>query len=274
MFISAVILSYNSSQTLPKCLDNLIPVLESYQEKHNQSSEVFVVENGSQDGSRELLEKYRTSFPNIVKPILFEKNTGTTYSRNAAIKKATGKYILVLDSDAYVNKDAIDELITYLESDAETGLAVPRLLYASGNFQLSCDAFPTLWLKAKRFLFLKQMESKESDLSQCVKPVAVDYAISACWMLTKECVDNTGLLDENIFYSPEDVDYCIRVWKSGYKITYVPNAELVHDAQELSRGFKLSKFHFSHLKGLFYLFNKHRYFWTLKRLYKKMPRHI
>ena len=117
------------------------------------------------------------------------------------------------------------------------------------------------------------MEANENDLKVQTAPVDVDYAISACWLITRECVDKTGLLDEEIFYSPEDVDYCIRVWKAGFTIVYLPHTQMVHDAQELSRGFKLSKFHFSHLAGLFYLFKKHRYFWNLKGLYKKMERH-
>ena len=262
MLISTIILSFNSSSTLPRCLDHLIPVLESFDEQ----SEVFVVENGSKDNSKEVLAQYQLENPELIKPIYFDENTGTTFSRNAALKKAQGKYVLVLDSDAYVNEDAIKKLVAFLQNNPTAGMAVPRLTYASGNFQLSCDTFPTLWKKFQRFLFLKKMEVSDDDLSQSTKPTQVDYAISACWLLTQQCVKDTGLFDENIFYSPEDVDYCIRVWQSGHPIIYVPEAELIHDAQELSRGFKLNKFHFSHLKGLFYLFKKHNYFFNTVKL--------
>ena len=74
-----------------------------------------------------------------------------------------------------------------------------------------------------------------------IEPIDVDYAISAFWVIRRNAFERVGLFDEKIFYSPEDVDYCIRMWSAGYKITYVPKAEVVHDAQELSRGFKLSK---------------------------------
>ncbi|MDO6720366.1 glycosyltransferase family 2 protein [Psychrosphaera sp. 1_MG-2023] len=269
MYISVVILSFNSAKTLPKCLDSLIETLNA----KNELAEIFVVENGSKDNSPAIIDDYKAQYPDLIKPIIFKENTGTTFSRNSAIKQATGKYILVLDSDAYININVLEELITNLQDNPQTGMAVPKLTYASGNFQLSCDQFPTLLQKAKRFLFLKTIEKKNEELSQLTHPIAVDYAISACWLLTKECTDATGLLDENIFYSPEDVDYCVRVWKAGFQITYVPMQEMVHDAQELSRGFKLTKFHFSHLKGLFYLFNKHKYFWSLRSLYKTMPRH-
>ncbi len=272
MLISTVILSYNSIAPIQRCLDDLIVALSKFEEKN----EIFIIDNGSKDGSVELIKqyesKYEKSHPALIKPIFFEENTGTTYSRNAALKKATGKFILVLDSDAYINQDAINSLINYLENHKDVGMAVPRLSYRSGNFQLSCDVFPTLIHKLKRFLFLKKIESKPHKLQSATEPTNVDYAISACWMLTRAAVDKTGLFDEKIFYSPEDVDYCLRVWEQGYKITYIPEAKVIHDAQELSRGFKLSKFHFSHLKGLFYLMNKHSYFWGLSGLYKRLNR--
>lgn len=272
MLISTVILSYNSIEPIKRCLDDLIAALSNFEEE----SEIFIVDNGSKDGSVELIKQYekthKESNPELIKPIFFEENTGTTFSRNAALKKSTGKYILVLDSDAYINQEAIKTLINYLENNNDVGMAVPRLLYRSGNFQLSCDVFPTLIHKFKRFLFLKKMESKPHPLQSASEPTNVDYAISACWMLTRAAVNKTGLFDEKIFYSPEDVDYCLRVWEQGYKITYIPSATVIHDAQELSRGFKLSKFHFSHLKGLFYLMNKHSYFWGLSGLYKRLNR--
>lgn len=272
MLISTVILSYNSVNPICRCLDDLISSLSNFDEE----SEIFIVDNGSKDGSVELIKQYENQYqeshPELIKPIFFSENTGTTYSRNAALKQAKGKYVLVLDSDAYVNAEALKILIEYLKSNPDVGMAVPRLFYNSGNFQLSCDVFPTLTHKLKRFLFLKKIESKPHELQRVNTPVEVDYAISACWMLSREAVNETGLFDEKIFYSPEDVDYCLRVWESGFKIAYVPNAEVVHDAQELSRGFKLSKFHFSHLKGLFYLMNKHNYFWGLSNLYKRLNR--
>lgn len=272
MLISTVILSYNSIEPIKRCLDELTVALLKFEEE----SEIFIVDNGSQDGSVELIKQYENTYkeshPALIKPIFFEHNTGTTFSRNAALKKSTGKYVLVLDSDAYINQEAIKTLINYLENNKDVGMAVPRLSYRSGNFQLSCDVFPTIIHKFKRFLFLKKMESKPHPLQSATEPTNVDYAISACWMLTRAAVDKTGLFDEKIFYSPEDVDYCLRVWEQGYKITYIPDATVIHDAQELSRGFKLSKFHFSHLKGLFYLMNKHSYFWGLSGLYKRLNR--
>ncbi len=88
---------------------------------------------------------------------------------------------------------------------------------------------------------------------------AVDYVISAMWVLKKEVLEKVGYLDENIFYAPEDVDYCRRLWLSGYSVVYDTRVSAIHHAQEISRGFKLNNATSSHIKGLIYYFWKHRY---------------
>jgi GT2 family glycosyltransferase len=268
MYISVIILSYNSGKTLGRCLDDLHSSLTQI----GRAFEVFIVDNGSRDASRDIVLKLGRHFGRTLKPIYFEQNTGTTYSRNAALREATGQYILVLDSDAYINAGALRLLIGHLDANPATGIAVPRLYYGSGRFQLSTDRFPTLLHKFKRFLFLRKMEQGDNATAVADAPVDVDYAISACWLIRRDAFEATGLLDEKIFYSPEDVDYCLRVWAAGFRITYIPAAEVVHDAQELSRGFRLSRFHFSHLWGILYLQHKHRYYFGLRRLYRRLNR--
>ena len=151
-------------------------------------------------------------------------------------------------------------------------MVCPQLSYGDGRFQISTDDFPTLFRKAQRFLSLGKMQ--ENVNVNALKEEDVDYAISACWMLPRRSILPVGGFDENIFYSPEDVDYCIMLWESGFRIRYLPQAHVIHDAQELSRGFKLSFFHFSHLAGLFYLFKKHGYFFTPNRLRNRLRKSL
>lgn len=251
--ITVVILSFNSARYLEKCLDSVL----SSTEASGLRPEVYIIDNGSLDGSVEILKGYQERFPELIKLKLFAENTGTTVSRNYGLSRAQGRYVLVLDSDAYINATALQHLVTQLDGADDVGMMVPKVLYPSGRFQKSTDSFPTLIHKAKRLLFLKAEEKRgEGEVEKSCNEV--DYAISAFWLFKKEVLDKVGLLDEKIFYSPEDVDFCIRVWKAGYKIIYDRRVEVVHDAQEISRT-KLNKFFFSHLKGLFYLFNKHKY---------------
>jgi len=90
----------------------------------------------------------------------------------------------------------------------------------------------------------------------------VDYAISAFWLFHRSLLDKVGLLDEKIFYAPEDVDFCLRIWKAGLRIVYQPSVSVIHHTQEISRGWKLNSAKINHLKGLVYFFVKHRYLFT------------
>ena len=258
MQISVIILCWNSQQHIRECLTSLLASLSGDFEQF----EIFVVDNGSQDQSRKILEEFEHSNPTVIKTIFLDSNAGTTYSRNLALKQAAGDYIAILDIDVVVPQRIFSQLLDTLKEFPQIGMVAPKLVYRNGNFQKSTDDFPTLLEKLRRYFFLKNIEQAEGEhIDSDSRPV--DYAISAFWLLKKEVLAKVGLLDEKIFYAPEDVDYCLRIWKAGYKIIYVPSCELMHDAQEISRGFKFNKAFREHLKGLFYYFVKHRY-WCKK----------
>lgn len=266
MDVSAVVLSFNSSRYIEKCVRSLL----HSRDVSGLSLEILVIENGSVDGSVEILKALEQQVGTALAVTYLPQNTGTTISRNIALRKARGAAILVLDSDAYMNPEALLALLTYQRARPQAGLVVPRLIYPSGKFQLSVDVFPTVGRKFQRLVALKQME-------QCEPPAsagAVDYAISACWLLGREALERTGLLDERIFYSPEDVDYCIRLWAAGYEVHYLPDVSVVHDAQEISRpkGLVINSFTLRHAKGLAYLFFKHRYGLSLSGLHRRLKR--
>ena len=258
MNISFVILTWNSADHIKRCIQSISESLSASMRPY----EIFIVDNGSIDETVMILEGYQSKYPEIIKPIFLEKNTGTTYSRNLALKQATGKYVAVIDSDVEIFPGVIEKLIAVLDKNSRNGMAVPKLVYSNGNLQKSTDNFPTFFSKLYRYFFLKCIEKKEEKTEKnAISPV--DYAISAFWMIKSDTIVDVGLLDENIFYAPEDVDYCLRVWKKGYRILYVPEISSVHQAQEISRGFRLNKATIEHVKGLLYFFWKHRY-WLSK----------
>jgi GT2 family glycosyltransferase len=258
-----IILSYNSDKFIHKCLSSINASIKYIK----KPCEIFVVDNGSIDSTKKIINDFKFSSFIKFKLISLNKNTGTTYSRNLAIKEAIGKYIVIMDSDAYINPAALIKLQSYLYDNPNCGLAVPKIIYSDGRFQLSTDHFPTIVRKLQRFFYLKSIE--RTEVSKHIKDV--DYAISAFWMMPGDIINSVGLLDENIFYSPEDVDYCIRIWKQGYRITYIPDCEIIHDAQEISRpkGMKLvNAFSISHIKGLIYLYKKHKFLFSGKKFRK------
>lgn len=253
MDISFIMLTWNSEKYIKNCLKTLIGDLRSFECTY----EIFIIDNGSLDGTRLIIESFKSQLPDNIKPIFLVKNTGTTYSRNLAMKQAIGKYICVMDSDVEVMPGSIENLIRKIGNNQKIGLIAPKLNYPSGVLQKSTDSFPTLYNKLRRYFFLKLIEKKENRENKVIQAIEVDYAISAMWVMTSDVMKDVGLFDEKIFYAPEDVDYCLRIRQAGYKIVYDPDTVAVHHTQELSRGIKLNRAKFEHVKGLVYYFNKY-----------------
>ncbi len=254
--ISLVILTWNSERHIGKCLESTLSDLNG----SRYSYEIYLVDNGSKDGTVALIEEMVRRHAGFITPIYLERNAGTTFSRNLALRRAKGKYVCIMDSDVIAGPGVFQGLIDILESDSSIGLVAPKLVYPNGRLQKSTDDFPTLFTKIKRFLWLKNIERREADKMAIAKPVPVDYAISAVWMMKRELLEKVGFLDENIFYSPEDADYCLRSWIAGYKVVYVPGVMAFHEAQEISRGLRITRNTIQHFKGLSYYFMKHKYF--------------
>lgn len=262
---SAVILSYNSARYIENCIDALAASFSQF----DSPCEIHVFDNGSRDQSPDILRMLTMRYPDLMNVEYATENTGTTVSRNRALSRCRGRYVLILDSDATIGHEALARLRETLDSAADIGMVVPLLRYPDGRYQLSTDQFPTITRKLQRFMSLKSMEL---DARIPAAPCTVDYAISACWLLPRAVIDAVGPLDEKIFYSPEDVDYCVRLWQAGYRIIFEPRATAIHDAQELSRGTKLGKFTWRHAEGLLYFFRKHRYCFTRAGLVRRFPR--
>lgn len=258
MDISFVILTWNSAAYVRSCLASIARSLG----ETGTEFEVLVFDNGSRDGTLAELESLNALFGDRLKIHLSDTNLGTTKSRNELLRKSTGRFICVMDSDVEVSPGTFAPLLRHLDKDPRIGIVVPRINYPSGRWQKSTDGFPTLIGKLDRFFRLRQIESHQAEDAELTNRAGfVDYAISAFWLLPRYVLEAVGLLDEKIFYAPEDVDYCLRVWKAGYRILYVPEASVIHHTQEISRGLKLNKAKVEHVKGLAYYFFKHRYLW-------------
>lgn len=261
MKISFIVLTWNSIDHIQNCINSIFKHINQ-DELHY---EIIIIDNGSTDGTLELLFNYTQRSNSFFHLIRMNHNTGTTYPRNIAIRKAKGEYIVIIDSDIILTSNIFPEIIKLLKNNKKIGLVSPKLIYKDGRHQISTDRFPTFLSKLNRYFFLKKMEKTEQNnqlFSKPYKPHYVDYAISAFWVLPAHVIQEVGLLDENIYYAPEDVDYCLRIWKKGFTVVHCPALTAIHDAREISRGFRLNQAVFSHLKGLYYYFRKHRYIFT------------
>lgn len=254
--ISIVTLTWNSS----RFIDPLLSTIMADAEGSGVPIEVILVDNGSTDDSLELINRYRDEYDNIhVVPL--STNHGTTVSRNIGIRMARGDYVMILDSDVEMPPGALKGLAEAIgnipDDPANVGIICPRLIYPNGEFQESARRFPTVMTKVYRLFNIEGMRARNESLDEVLagETTPVDYAISACWLVPRATFDQIGLLDENIFYSPEDVEFCARVWKNGLKVWYYPKVEVVHNCQRITNKKPLSKMGLSHMKGLV------RYWW-------------
>lgn len=264
MLVTAVILSFNSEAHIRACLTSLAAAMKRLED----ACEIYVVDNGSGDGSRAIVEEIRRTYPDLIRTIFNPRNLGTTVSRNLALRQARGRYVLIMDSDVVVPEETLPALISTLEADPSCALVAPRLIFPNGRAQLSTDRFPSLGRKIARFFFLRRMERQQTYDQSATTPV--DYAISAFWLFRRKIFDTVGLLDERFFYAPEDADFCLSIWLSGHRILYVPQVHAIHDTRELSRRGLFNRFALFHLIGLARYFLKHRYLFNTKGLYRKI----
>jgi hypothetical protein len=222
--------------------------------------EMIVVDNYSEDGTVEMI---KAEFPNVLL-IENQENRGVARSRNQALKLAKGRYRLLLDADMLVKENSCKALIDFMDKTPNAGICTAKLTFADGTVQHNARRYPTpIAFLLRRLTFIKSFqychvlkyhEMEEWDRSDIRD---VDYVIGACQMIRDEAYQQVGMLDENIFYGPEDIDYCLRMYKHGWKIYYYPFTMMIHYEQRITKKKLFSKISLLHLKGIMYLFYKY-----------------
>lgn len=262
MKLSIVLLIWNSAAFIKKCLDSL------YKSSENLNFEIIIVDNGSKDNTCEIISNQYPS----VKLIRNAINRGIAPARNQGIREAKGKYILILDIDTQVLEGAIPKMLAYMEEHPEIGLCGPKLMYDDGTMQQSFRRFPlvqTKFLRRVNVSWAKRL-LKNEYYEEALEARNVDYVIGACQLIRRSALEMTGLLDDKIFYGPEDVDLCLRMWLKGWKVAYLPFAQVTHYEQRITQKKLFSYLTLMHLQGLIHYFFKHKYFFSRKKLYQKI----
>ncbi len=265
MKLSVILLTWNSVKHIEKCLESI------YNNICCIDFEVILVDNGSNDNTLEIVFK---KFPKVI-VIENANNRGVAPARNQGICVSRGEYILLLDTDAQLCTDVIDKLLETIEQNNNVGICGPRLIFPDGTVQNSCRKFPLLFTKFIRRIDFKWVQRflKNEYYVEKMKfqsSFYVDYVIGACQMLRRRALEEVGILDDKIFYGPEDVDLCLRMWLKGWKVLYTQSASVIHYEQRITKAKFFSKLTFIHIKGLIYYFVKHRYCFSRKGLYKSI----
>jgi GT2 family glycosyltransferase len=223
--VSVIIVSWNAKDYLLQCLASLSPAVCRY------SMEIIVVDNASSDGSPEAVE---IQFPRV-RLIRSGANLGFAKGNNLGVAHSRGQYLAFINSDVKVFKDCISTLVDYCEQHSDVGMVGPRVTGGDDRLQRTVRGFPTLWNMACRAVAL------DTTLPACkifsgyslahwsqLDLREVDILGGCFWVVRREALAKVGLLDESFFMYGEDMDWCKRFWAAGWKLVFVPTAEIIH----------------------------------------------
>jgi len=217
--LSIVLVCWNNDSYLDACLKSL------YETGLRNDFDIVVVDNGSTDGSQQMLvEKYPA-----VRIIQNTRNVGLGKASNQGIENTRGKYILLLNNDTIVNGQSFDEMIEFLEQNPGTGAIGGKLLNPDGSTQAGYNYFPSLF---QEFLVATRLGELIRPGYPAVMDAdeirSVDWMGSACLMVRRSALDQVGLLDEGYFIYGDETDLQYRLKKAGWDVYYLPDATTIH----------------------------------------------
>lgn len=218
---SIIIVSWNTSQLLEQCLSSI------YSHPPACQFDVWVVDNASTDGSAAVV---RERFPNV-SLIENASNLGFAAANNQAIRKASGGYLILLNPDTLVERDALTNLVEFMQGSPDAGAAGPYLLNPDRTLQESCYPLPTLGRELWRLFHLDQLVpygTYAMDQWRSNRPRTVGAVKGACMILRGTALDQVGHFDEDYFMYTEEVDLCFRLKKADWNTYWVPSAKIVH----------------------------------------------
>ena len=226
MDLSIIIVNYN----VKEFLQNLLHSISKSSNKLNR--EIIIVDNASNDGSVEFI---REKFPEV-NLIVNNKNLGFSKANNIGMKQATGKYTLLLNPDTLVSEDTFEKMIRFFEENNQVGLAGCKILNPDGTLQLACRrSFPGPWTSFCKVTGLSNLFPESRIFARYNltyldpdQTYEVDAISGSFMMFRKDVYEKIGGLDEKFFMYGEDLDFCYRAQKSGYKVFYVHSTQIIH----------------------------------------------
>lgn len=200
--------------------------------------ETFVVDNASGDGSAEMVSQ---EFPEV-DLTASPRNLGFAAGNNVALRKASGRFLLLLNSDAYLLPGILERTIRFMEENPKCGVLGIRLVGEDGKLQPSARMLPNAWLK---FLVISGIASKFPNSHTFGGPdyswwdhssvKEVGWVPGAYFLIRREVTDKIGFLDERYFLYSEETDFCLHTKRAGWEVIFYPDAEVIHLGGESSK---------------------------------------
>lgn len=222
--LAIIIVNWNTCRMLRDCLASVFNNLGEL------AAEVVVVDNGSRDGSAEMVQR---DFPAVCL-IRNAQNAGFAAANNQGLRRVGASYVLLLNSDTIVYGDVLLKSVQFMDDHDDVGAMGCRVLNADGSMQPTCSRFPSVLnllllttglsrLPWPAFFDRYQMRRWQRRDERDVE------VISGCYLLVRNAaVCDVGLLDEQFFFFGEETDWCRRIAKAGWRLTFAPVGEITH----------------------------------------------
>lgn len=238
--LSICIVTLNASDYLRNCLRSIFEQASylhwigdgAAPDQGVRSFELIIVDNNSTDTTLSML---RNDFPQA-QVIVNKKNDGFARPINQALRQSTGNYTLVLNPDTIILPGAFNLLIDYLETHQDVGICGPKVLNRDGTLQKACRrGVSRPWAAFSYFSGLSALFPHSKLFGGYLLNYLdedgihdVDGVSGSCMLIRKQVIEQIGLFDERFFAYQEDADYCFTAQKAGWKIIYLPTAQIIH----------------------------------------------
>ena len=227
--ITAVVVNYNTGHLL----DRLFAALAVA--RGGLKIQTIVIDNASRDNSIKILH---SQYP-TVELIENAMNVGFGRANNQAVPRIRGRYVLLVNTDAFVSPDTLSKTLGFMEQNPRCGILGVKLVGEDGSLQPSCRFFPTPWNVflttngLDRFFpgtrLVDDMSWDHSRIREC------DWIPGCYYLVRKEVIDQIGLFDPRFFLYYEEVDHCRRAHQAGWKVVYYANTQVVHIGGESAK---------------------------------------
>ena len=250
--VDVVIVSHASRELLRRCLTALL------EHAPRQAMRTWVVDNGSTDGTLEMVE---IDFPSV-ELIAAGRNLGFAAANNLAIRRGSAPYVLALNPDTRVTAGALDRMLALMESDGSIGIAGCRLELEDGTFDHAARrSFPTPLGALAHFTRIGRSDRASPRLAQYRAPSVergvVDAVNGAFMLMRRAALDEVGLFDEGFWMYMEDLDLCYRFAEAGWTTWYEPGAIVVHVKAGTSGRFRKLRLNYAFHYGMLRFYRKH-----------------
>lgn len=216
--VTAVTVTLDALPWIERCLESLRGV------------PTIVVDHGSTDGTLELV---RERFPEV--RVIEQENVGYGGGLNAGFRASSPRYYLPINSDAWVVGGAVERMVAFADTHPEVAVVCPRLRNEDGSLQRSVRGFPTLWRVATEYFFLRKLAPRSRALNAYYaggfdhgESREIEWAMGPCFLVRRDATDAVGLFDESFFMFWEETDWLYRFHRAGWRVWFLPDAEVVH----------------------------------------------